>query len=207
VGGIVRALPVRWLDSIWPLSTLLALPGLVMTYRYAVGGAFYGEYLHATGELAARLLIAALAITPLRCALPNTRWVAWLARRRRYIGVGAFGYALLHAAAYLERQPGGTVVREATEIAMAPGWLALLVMLALAVTSNDASVRRLRRGWKWLHRSVYVAAALTFTHWLLAAFDPVSGIMHLGVLAFLEGTRLWLVRAARRRGKTAHAAE
>ena len=38
--------------------TLLALPGIFMTYRYAQGTTFYGEYLHATGELGVRLLIS-----------------------------------------------------------------------------------------------------------------------------------------------------
>jgi sulfoxide reductase heme-binding subunit YedZ len=203
----MRAPPVRWLDSIVLLSLLLALPGAVMTYRYAAGSVFYGEYLHATGVLAARLLIAALAITPLRLAFPQAGWTGWLARRRRHIGVAACGYALLHAAAYLVRQPGATVAREAIELAMATGWLALLLLLALAATSNDASVHRLRRGWKRLHRAVYFAAALTFAHWLLTAFDPVSGAVHLGVLALLEAGRLWLARAARRRTEAGPAAE
>lgn len=189
----------RGLDSIGLFWTLLALPGAFMTYRYAAGASFYGEYLHSTGELATQLLIAALAITPLRLAFPNARWVAWLAQRRRYLGVAAFGYALLHAGAYVARRPLAAAVQDSLEIAMASGWLALLVMLALAATSNDASVRRLRRRWKWLHRTVYAAAALTFAHWLLTAFDPTSGIVHLGVLASLEILRLALTRAARRR--------
>jgi sulfoxide reductase heme-binding subunit YedZ len=175
---------------------LLALPGAVMTYRYVQGATFYGEYLHATGELGARLLIAALAVTPLRSMFPRAGWIAWLARRRRHIGVAAFGYASLHATAYLVRQPFATVARDVAEIAMWTGWTALLVMLVLAATSNDASVRLLRRRWKWLHRAAYAAAALTFAHWILSAFNPKSAALHLGVLATLEAIRLWKTRAA-----------
>ena len=64
-------------------------------------------------------------------------------------------------------------------------------MLALAVTSNDASARLLRRRWKLLHRGVYAAAVLTFAHWILSAFDPIPGAIHLAVLVALEAIRLW----------------
>jgi methionine sulfoxide reductase heme-binding subunit len=185
-------------DSPALFCALLALPGAVMTYRYVEGATFYGEYLHATGELGARLLIAALAVTPLRSMFPAAGWTSWLARRRRYIGVAAFGYASLHAVAYVVRQPFATVTRDVAEIAMWTGWTALLVMLALAATSNDISVRLLRRRWKWLHRAAYAAAALTFAHWILSAFAPNSAALHLGVLATLEAIRVWKMRAARR---------
>ena len=197
--GFLRTLPRLLLDSAVLFSILLALPGAVMTYRYAAGGTFYGEYVHVTGDFAARLLIVALAVTPLRLAFPTSKWIARLARRRRQIGVAVFGYALLHAAAYLLRQPAATIAAQAAEIAMATGWLAFLGMATLAVTSNDASVRLLRRGWKMLHRAVYAVAVLTFAHWIMTAFDPVPGSIHLGVLAALEAARLWLSRAARRR--------
>ena len=188
---------VRLLTSTAFCWALLALPGVFMTYRYVQGATFYGEYLHATGELGARLLIAAMAITPLRLLLPNAGWVRWLALRRRWVGVAAFGYSLLHAAAYLQRQALTAIVADAADIAILTGWLALLVMLVLAATSNDASVRVLQRRWKWLHRAVYTAAALTFAHWILAAFDPVPGAIHVSVLAVLEALRLWRARALR----------
>jgi sulfoxide reductase heme-binding subunit YedZ len=188
----VRSHSAGELASTLLVWSLLALPGAYLTYRYAAGATFYGEYLHATGELGARLLILAMAVTPLRRLFPTAGWVRWLGRRRRAIGVAAFGYSVLHAVAYLQRQ--GTfakIAEDATEAALWTGWLALLVMAALAATSNDASVRWLRRGWKWLHRAVYAAAVLTFAHWILAAFDPVPGAIHLGVLCALEAIRLW----------------
>jgi methionine sulfoxide reductase heme-binding subunit len=173
------------------LWALLALPGAFMTYRYVQGTTFYGEYLHATGELGARLLIVTMAVTPLRMMFANAAWTRWLVRRRRYLGVAAFGYALLHATAYLQRQSLAVITKEAAELALTTGWVALLVMLLLAATSSDAAVRLLGRRWKWLHRAVYAAAVLTFAHWILTAFDPLPGAAHLGVLATLEAIRVW----------------
>ncbi len=189
---------VRLLNASWFLWLWLALPGVVLTYRYARGAIFYGEYLHATGELGVRLLMLAMAVTPLKLMLPSAGWVRWLAQRRRYVGVAAFAYSLLHAVAYLERQATFTaIVGDAAELALLTGWIALLVMLALAATSNDASVRRLRAGWKWLHRTVYLAAALTFAHWILSAFDPSAAYIHLGILGTLETIRLILTYRGR----------
>jgi sulfoxide reductase heme-binding subunit YedZ len=196
----------RRLDSPHVLWFLLALPGIVMLFDYLRGATFYGEVVHATGELAAQLLIVTLAITPLRALFPQARWLRWLAQRRRYFGVAVFGYTALHAAVYLVRLADlGRSLGDAATAAMATGWVALAILLALAVTSNDASVRRLRRKWRWLHRTVYVAALLTFTHWVLAAFDPVPGYIHLGVLLALESLRLVAPLARKLRARTATA--
>jgi sulfoxide reductase heme-binding subunit YedZ len=74
------------------------------------------------------------------------------------------------------------------------GWIAFLVFIALAVTSNDASVRALGRTWRRLHKAVYAAAVLTYLHWVLTAFDPTMGYVHgaaavLLLLARLRGAR------------------
>ena len=156
---------------------LLALPGVVLTYRYARGDTFYGEYLHATGELGVRLLMAAMAITPLRLLLPSAGWVRWLAQRRV---PRRRGFRLLAAARRgLPRAPSDVSGdrRGCRRLALLTGWIALFVMLMLAATSNDTAVRALRKSWKWLHRTVYLAAVLTFAHWIVA-FDPVPGAIH-----------------------------
>jgi sulfoxide reductase heme-binding subunit YedZ len=70
------------------------------------------------------------------------------------------------------------------------GWLAVGILLLLAATSNDASVRWLKRRWQLLHRAAYIAAILSFAHWVLSAFDPVPGYLHFAVLAILETIRL-----------------
>jgi sulfoxide reductase heme-binding subunit YedZ len=186
----------RLLDSPYFAWLLLAVPAAWWLQAYWRETLFYGEFVHASGVLSTRLLILTLALTPLARLMPRAGWLKWLRRRRRYLGVAAFGYALLHAAVYLERQQSiDRILEDAMAAAMWTGWLALVVMLALAATSNDASVRRLGRRWPLLHRTVYVVAALTFAHWILSAFDPVPGYIHLGVLAGLETIRLVRPRA------------
>lgn len=188
----------RFLGSRAFLWALLAAPAVWILVAWWRGSTFYGEVLHASGDIAAKLLIATMAVTPLALAFPRARWTRWLKPRRRYLGVATFGYSLLHTLVYLQRQPGlASILEDAKAASMWTGWIALIVMLALAVTSNDASIRWLRRRWQRLHRLVYIAAILTFAHWVLSAFDPVPGWIHLGVLAALEVYRL--LRSRRRR--------
>jgi hypothetical protein len=75
---------VRLLKASWFVWLLLALPGVVLTYRYARGALFYGEYLHATGELGVRLLMLAMAMTPLKLVFPRATSASRLSRTRWY---------------------------------------------------------------------------------------------------------------------------
>jgi sulfoxide reductase heme-binding subunit YedZ len=190
----VRRLPIdRWL--LW-LS--LTLPLLVMTWRYVSATVYYGEYLHWTGEQSARLLLLTLAVSPFLRLLPRVRAVRWLMRRRRDLGLITFAYALAHTVAYLFRKADlATVAAEGLETGLLTGWIAFLVFVALAATSNDASVRALGRTWRRLHAAVYAAAVLTFLHWVLTAFDPTAGYVHFAVLAVLLLMRLFYRRRSR----------
>jgi sulfoxide reductase heme-binding subunit YedZ len=190
---------VRLVNSRLAVWVLLAAPGVYWLQDYWRDPLAYGEVVYATGVLAAQLLILALVITPLARFWPGARWILWLRRQRRYLGVAAFGYALLHAAIYFQRQPAlATIVDDATTAAMWTGWVALAIMLLLAATSNDASVRRLQRRWQLLHRAVYIAAVLSFAHWVLSAFNPNPGYWYFGVLAALEALRFSRSRTGRR---------
>jgi sulfoxide reductase heme-binding subunit YedZ len=185
---------VRFFDSRLALWILLAAPGLYWLVSYWRDPLAYGEVVHATGVLAAQLLIFTLAITPIARLMPAARWIGWLRRRRRYLGVAAFGYALLHAVVYFERQPAFVdIFDDAKMSAMWTGWAALAIMLPLAATSNNQAMRWLRWRWQLLHRAVYIAAVLSFLHWVLSAFDPVPGYIHFALLAVLETLRLGLV--------------
>ena len=198
--GYTSSMLRRLIDSPWFLWLLLALPAVVTIVRYSTGATFYGEVVHSTGQLSAQLLILTMAVTPLRLMFGRQGWIRWLIQRRRYFGVASFGYAALHTVVYLIRTGAfGDILVEAVEPGLLTGWIALAIFVPLAVTSNDASVRRLRRLWKRLHRWIYAAAVLTFAHWVLTAFDPVPGLIHLGVLAALEAIRIWKTARSRRR--------
>lgn len=182
----------RFLNSIPFLWFVLLLPALWMVNAMRLGDLFYGEILHVTGEFSARLMMLAMAITPFRLMFPNAAWPNWLLHRRRYLGIASLVYALLHTYVYLDRKRDLTLIlNEAADFAMWTGWLGLFIFIALGVTSNDTSVRMLRRAWKKLHRYVYVAALFVFAHWIFAAFDFVPGLLHFAILLGLELVRLW----------------
>jgi methionine sulfoxide reductase heme-binding subunit len=179
------------LHSYGLLAALLAVPWAWLAFGYLTGRLFYGEIVHASGDWAIWCLMGALAVSPLRALFPRHAWTAWLLARRRYLGVAAFAYTLLHAAVYVLRQRELPVIlAEALEAGLLTGWLALAIFVPLALTSNDGSVRRLGRAWKRLHRAVYAAAVLSFAHWVLVAFDATAAYAHLAVLAALEAARL-----------------
>ena len=180
------------LNSPYFLWTALALPFGALINAFRAGDLFYGEMMHASGELSARLLLLSLAITPLRLFFSESNWPNWLLHRRRYFGVAAFIYAILHTAVYLDRKIGsGLLLQEAAEFSMWTGWLAMAILVPIAMTSNNAAVRRLKRTWKKLHRWVYLAAILTFIHWIFVAFSFVPGLIHFLILLVLETYRIW----------------
>src|SRR5262245_62347182 len=134
----------RALDSYVLLAALLALPWAWLAFAYLTGRSFYGEMVHASGDWAIWCLMAALAVSPLRRLFPRQPWTAWLLPRRRYFGVAAFAYALLHAAVYVLRQRElPRILAEALEAGMLAGWLAFAVFVPFDLTSKDGSVRGL----------------------------------------------------------------
>jgi len=116
---------------------------------------------------ALRFLIAALAISPLRqLGGPN------LVRYRRAIGLLGFYYALLHLTVYTVLDQGLDLAAIWADIVKRPyitvGMGAFAILVPLAITSNNAMVRRLRGGaWQRLHRWVYLATAAAAIHFLM----------------------------------------
>jgi sulfoxide reductase heme-binding subunit YedZ len=187
------------LRAIWAsrpfLWLILALPGLWILYRWAATPDVYG-FGHAvgdSGDWAAWLLMATLAVTPVRLLFRRRGWTTWLARRRRDLGVASFAYAAGHTIIYLaEKASLDALLADLGLPDILVGWLALALFVPLAATSNDLATRALKRSWKRLHRLVYPAAILTFLHWVLAAFDPTTAYIHVGILAAIEIVRIGL---------------
>jgi methionine sulfoxide reductase heme-binding subunit len=180
---LLASRPLFWL--------LLALPGLWFGWQWVSGAQTYGQIVSDTGIIATQLLLVTLAVTPLRRLFRKSRVLLWAVRRRRELGLATFGYAAGHLVVYVVRKlDPGLMLAEAAEPWLLSGWLSLILLAALALTSNDASVRRLRRWWKRLHRLVYPATALVFIHWLLSAFDPTSAYLYLAAITALQAVRL-----------------
>ena len=77
---------------------LLALPFVLICLRFADDTITYGQVLHQTGLWSAGLLLAALAITPIRQVVGSKSWFSRIPRYRRTFGVASFAYAALHPA-------------------------------------------------------------------------------------------------------------
>ncbi|MEZ5825759.1 MAG: ferric reductase-like transmembrane domain-containing protein [Geminicoccaceae bacterium] len=203
----VRSGTMSWiktvLNSPYTFWLLLALPSLGMIGGAVSGDASFHRLLHPTGEFAARFTILAMMITPLMLVLGRRRWLLWLMARRRYLGVAAFGYAVLHTLYYvLDKVTLDAMLAELTKTGIWTGWVAFLIFVPLAITSNDGSMRRLgSQAWKNLQRWVYPAAVLTLVHWLFVTREPGAALVHFAPLALLEAWRfkLWLDRRNERR--------
>lgn len=177
---------------------MLALPGLVLLYGWSTGAILTMDMLHPTGETSARLMIAAMLIGPLAGLLGPRRWLLWLLARRRALGVAAFGYAAAHLAFYgIDMGSLQAVLGELPIASIWTGWLALALMLPMALTSNQAAMKRLRAGWKRVQQLAYPAAVLTLLHWWLIHDGAIAALVHFAPLALL-----WLALALRQTFKS-----
>lgn len=144
-----------------------------------------------TGEWALRFLLLSL------CATPLTRWFKWLwpARLRRMIGLFSFFYATLHLLVYVWLNHNWVLRDILYEIIEKPfitvGFLAFVILVPLAVTSNKISVKALRTRWKAMHQWVYFAAVFAVLHYVwLARGDRLEPIVYLVILLILLILRL-----------------
>ena len=191
----------KLVDSKPLLWALLAVPAVHIFYLYFAEHLWPEELVAPTGEWSARLIIVALMLTPLSMLLPRARPVDWLIRRRRAFGVAAFGYALLHLAFYVaEMETLANMLAELGALGIWTGWAALLLMLPLALTSNDAAMRALKAGWKKLQRLAYPVAMLTLAHWIVVHNALAEALLQFAPLALLQIHRLSrLLRSGRLR--------
>jgi sulfoxide reductase heme-binding subunit YedZ len=125
---------------------------------------------HFMGDWAIRLIVATLAITPLRKLLG----APGLVRFRRMIGLFAFFYACLHVLTYLWLDKLFDFPAMVKDVSRRPfitaGFAAFACLVPLALTSTAGWIRRLGgKRWQRLHRLVYVTAIAAVAHyyWLV----------------------------------------
>ncbi len=150
------------------------------------------EILDRFGNWGLRMIMITLAVTPLRRI---TGW-GWLARFRRMLGLFAFFYILMHFLAWLILDQGVLLSAILEDLVERPfitiGFAALLLLVALAVTSTNRMRRRLGRRWQTLHNSVYVIALLGVWHyWWQVKQDITEPLIYAIVLAALLAPRAW----------------
>lgn len=192
VAHILLAVPLVWMLWGWALLILAADDSVLGINPVEHTIRFLGDY-------AIRILLAALAVTPL------TRITKWkpLMRIRRLVGLWAFAYVILHLLTYfgMDRLFSLTALWEDVlkRQYITVGMAALLLMIPLAVTSTNAMVRRLgARRWQKLHRTVYVIGVLAVVHHvMMVKGNQIMPWVHGTILALLLGYRA--VDALRRR--------
>jgi methionine sulfoxide reductase heme-binding subunit len=183
-----RKVPLPWLKPGVFVGALVPLGGLLLQgLKGTLGADPVAIGLNRLGLLALVFLLASLACTPAKLVFGWT----WPIRLRRMLGLFAFFYATLHLVTYVaidQRFDWPVLWADVTQRKfMVVGFAAFLLLLPLAVTSTDASVRRLGyRRWKALHRLAYVAAVLAAVHFLwrvkLDIREPLIYALVLGVL-------------------------
>ena len=154
---------------------------------------------HRTGWWTLSLLMATLAISPLR------RLTGWnqLIKFRRMLGLFAFFYATLHLLIYFGLDQVFSFAYIGEDIAKRPyitvGFTAWLLLVPLALTSTKGWIRRLGKRWTKLHRLVYLCAALGVLHfyWLVKA-DTREPLLFAAILTVLLAFRLPLMERKRK---------
>ena len=141
------------------------------------------------GETSLIVLFVTLAVTP----LSKVKVLPSFVKYRRMLGLWVFFYACLHLLSYgvflvdwrnfiedLYQRPYVIV-----------GALAFLILLALAVTSPRAAIKKLGKKWKLLHRWVYLATFLVVVHvyWQLRA-DYFEALVYFVIFLVLMSFRL-----------------
>ncbi|HSG01473.1 MAG TPA: protein-methionine-sulfoxide reductase heme-binding subunit MsrQ [Vicinamibacterales bacterium] len=152
-----------------------AVPGLWLARRAWTGGLGVDPVttlMHTSGRDALLLLLATLAVTPIR------RLTGWnrIQSVRRMLGLWTFFYALAHLSMYLVFNQlcyslatcefasiWDDVVKRKFIFA---GMAAFAVLLALALTSTTGWIRRLGRNWVRLHRLIYLAGGAAIIHFV-----------------------------------------
>jgi sulfoxide reductase heme-binding subunit YedZ len=167
VQGLNRALRHLPVWAVW-LAGLIPLALLVWdTVQGHLGIDPVRDIEHRLGRTAIYFLMATLTVTPL---LRLTRLN--LMRFRQALGLICFTYLLCHLAAWIAFDMGFLWAQIVKDVIKRPylifGMIAFLMLLALAVTSNRWSIRRMGAGWRRLHRLIYPAAILAAVHWLWA---------------------------------------
>jgi sulfoxide reductase heme-binding subunit YedZ len=184
----------------WPFYAGLALVPFWWLYLGLTGGLGVepiNELEHRLGEAGLQLLIASLAVTPLRRVAGIN-----LIRFRRMLGLMTFYFVSLHLLVWLvldvqiPAQIWADIVKRPY---VTIGFVAFLLMIPLAVTSNNLSVRKLGPSWRRLHQLTYAVAVLGAVHfiWLSKGFQ-IEPLIYLGVILGLLALRVRVPRRMQR---------
>lgn len=184
INDALRRLPV------WAVWLMGLIPLALLVFDTLTGGLTVDpirDIEHRLGRTALYFLIGTLAVTPvLRIA-----GISFM-KFRRALGLICFTYAGLHVLSWISMDMGFIWAQMAKDVVKRPyllfGMVAFVILIALAVTSNNLSIRLMGgQAWRNLHKLVYIAAPLVTLHWIwaLKVFPVTPGFWLLVILTLL----------------------
>jgi methionine sulfoxide reductase heme-binding subunit len=163
-----RRVPHSWLKPGVLVGSLVPVAAIVARGALGELGADpIAQALNQLGLVALVFLIAALVCTPLKMFFGWT----WPIRLRRMLGVLAFVYAALHVVTYVALDQSFDWAAIFADVVKRKfifvGFAAFVLIVPLAATSTNASVKRLGFArWKRVHRLAYLAPAFAVLHFV-----------------------------------------
>jgi sulfoxide reductase heme-binding subunit YedZ len=191
---------LRERNRAWSPQKIIALigvlaPGCWLIARFVMddlGARPVTEAIHFVGDWTVRILWITLAITPAARLFKAPK----LLLARRTLGVASFAYIFTHLALYVVDQKfklDTVAIEIALRFYLTIGFVALVGLAALAATSTDGMIRRMRKRWDQLHMLVYPIATLAVIHYLLQSKNDVwNPMLMVGFLLWLFGYRILL---------------
>jgi methionine sulfoxide reductase heme-binding subunit len=186
--------PALWIACLTPVTLLV-----VNAVRGELSANPVEDVTNTTGIWTLRLIVATLAITPLRWLTGINQLIQY----RRVVGLFAFFYGSLHFLTYFildhQLQFGGLWDDVKKRPYITAGFTAFVLLIPLAITSTTGWIRRMGgRNWNLLHRLIYITALAAVLHYFWKVkLDTTSPIYYgLAVGALLA---IRVVHSARRR--------
>lgn len=180
------------------IFTLLLYPLFQVGYGYIVDDLTANpvDYLIDTsGEWALGMLVLTLACTPLR------KWFkhAEFSQYKKMFGLFTFFYATIHLLTYVGLDHNfnwSEIYKQITNVKyIVVGFIAWILLLPLAITSNKFSMKLLKGKWKVLHKLTYVVAVFSIVHyvWLSKTlnFEVISYVVVMAILLVSRVENFW----------------
>ncbi len=184
------ALKSKSAKPILHLLCLLPFAGLAWAaFNGGLGANPVEKLTHESGQWTLRFLLLTLSLTPLR------QWtgLAAVVRFRRMLGLYTFFYACCHFLIWLVADHSANPATMFEDIVKRPyitlGFSAFVLLIPLALTSNQAMMRKIGKKWKPLHQLTYLILLLGLLHfiWLVKADYLEPGIYAMiGIILLLH---------------------
>ena len=177
-----------YLKTSFFILSLLPLIRLVWFGMHDDLGANPVEFItRSTGTWALVFLCITLAMTPLRLLTGSTMWI----KMRRMFGLFCFFYALLHFLIWIWLDQNFDVAAMMKDVIDRPfitmGFISFVLLIPLALTSNQWSLRSLGKNWSLLHKLVYLIAFTAIAHywWHKAGKNDLGTVSIYGLVILL----------------------